>query len=143
VATNGILLILLMNKSFRIIDWILRLTAAVILAQTLWFKFTAAPESVYIFNKVGLGAPGRIGSGIAELIAAILLVIPRTAWLGAVLALGVMGGAIMSHLTILGIDVMGDHGELFGLALTVAICSAIVLFLRRREIPLIGKLLPF
>jgi putative oxidoreductase len=132
-----------MNKTLRIIDWIFRLTAAVILAQTLWFKFTAAPESVYIFDKVGLGAPGRIGSGIVELIAAILLLIPRTAWLGAALAFGVMGGAIMSHLTVLGIDVMGDHGELFVLALIVAACSVVVLFLHRRDIPIIGKLLPF
>jgi uncharacterized membrane protein YphA (DoxX/SURF4 family) len=132
-----------MNKTPRLIDWILRLAAAVILAQTLWFKFTAAPESVYIFDKVGLGAPGRIGSGIAELIAAILLVIPRTAWLGAILALGVMGGAIMSHLTVLGIVVMDDHGELFGLAVTVALCSAIVLVVHRRDIPVVGKLLPF
>jgi uncharacterized membrane protein YphA (DoxX/SURF4 family) len=132
-----------MNKTPRLIDWILRLTAAVILAQTLWFKFTAAPESVYIFDKVGLGAPGRIGSGIAELIAAILLVIPRTAWLGAILALGVMGGAILSHLTVLGIVVMDDHGELFGLAVTVALCSAIVLVVHRRDIPVVGKLLPF
>jgi len=132
-----------LSKPLRILDWILRLTATVILAQTLWFKFTAAPESVYIFDKVGLGAPGRIGSGVAELIAAILLVIPRTAWLGAGLAIAVMGGAIMSHLTVLGIDVMGDHGELFGLAVTVALCSAIVLFLHRRDIPFIGKLLPF
>lgn len=132
-----------LSKPLRILDWILRLTAAVILAQTLWFKFTAAPESVYIFDKVGLGAPGRIGSGVAELIAAVLLVIPRTAWLGAGLAIAVMGGAIMSHLTVLGIDVMGDHGELFGLAVTVAFCSAIVLFLHRRDIPFIGKLLPF
>jgi putative oxidoreductase len=132
-----------MDKPPRLIDWILRLTAAVILAQTLWFKFTAAPESVYIFDKVGLGAPGRIGSGIAELIAAILLVIPRTAWLGAILALGVMGGAILSHLTVLGIVVMDDHGELFGLAVTVALCSAIVLGVHRRDIPVVGKLLPF
>ncbi|NBZ96616.1 MAG: DoxX family protein [Proteobacteria bacterium] len=132
-----------LSKPLRILDWILRLTAAVILAQTLWFKFTAAPESVYIFDKVGLGAPGRIGSGVAELIAALLLVIPRTAWLGAGLAIAVMGGAIMSHLTVLGIDVMGDHGELFGLAVTVALCSAIVLFLHRRDLPFIGKLLPF
>ena len=79
-----------------IILWICRIAAAIILFQTLFFKFTAAPESVYIFDKVGLGAPGRIGSGIAELIAAILLLIPRTSWMGAVLALGVMGGAIMS-----------------------------------------------
>jgi putative oxidoreductase len=131
------------SKPITVVSSILRLAAAVILAQTLWFKFTAAPESVYIFDKVGLGAPGRIGSGIAELIAAILLVMPRTAWMGAILALGVMGGAIMSHLTVLGIDVMGDHGELFVLALSVAFCSAGVLFLHRRDIPIVGKLLPF
>ena len=142
-SLNQLLIMSSLPRPLSLLSWILRVTAAVILAQTLWFKFTAAPESVYIFDKVGLGAPGRIGSGIAELIAAILLLIPRTAWLGAILALGVMGGAIMSHLTVLGIEVMGDHGELFGLALTVAICAAIVLFLHRREIPLIGKLLPF
>jgi uncharacterized membrane protein YphA (DoxX/SURF4 family) len=130
------------SKSLSILSWILRLTAAVILAQTLFFKFTAAPESVYIFDKVGLGAPGRIGSGIAELIAAILLLIPGTVWLGAGLALVVMGGAIMSHLTVLGIVVMNDHGLLFGLAITVATCSAILLLIHRRSIPLIGKFLP-
>ena len=131
-----------LSKTANIVSWILRLTASLILLQTLWFKFTAAPESVYIFDKVGLGAPGRIGSGIAELIAAILLLIPGTTWLGAGLALGVMGGAIMSHLTVLGINVMGDHGELFGLACTVALCSAILLLIHRHSIPLIGKLLP-
>jgi uncharacterized membrane protein YphA (DoxX/SURF4 family) len=131
------------SKSISILSWILRITATVILAQTLFFKFTAAPESVYIFDKVGLGAPGRIGSGIAELIAAILLLIPSTVWLGAGLALAVMGGAIMSHLTVLGIVVMNDHGLLFGLALTVAACSAVLLVIHRRSIPIIGKLLPF
>lgn len=131
------------SKSLSILSWILRITAAVILTQTLFFKFTAAPESVYIFDKVGLGATGRIGSGVAELIAAILLLIPSTVWLGAALALGVMGGAIMSHLTVLGIVVMNDHGLLFGLALTVALCSTVLLVIHRRSIPIIGKLLPF
>ena len=130
------------SKALSILYWSLRITAAVILAQTLFFKFTAAPESVYIFDKVGLGAPGRIGSGIAELTAAILLLIPGTVWLGAALALAVMGGAIMSHLTVLGIVVMDDHGLLFGLALTVALCSATLLLIHRRSIPVIGKLLP-
>jgi len=130
------------SKALSILSWLLRITAAVILAQTLFFKFTAAPESVYIFDKVGLGAPGRIGSGIAELIAAILLLIPGTVWIGAALALAVMGGAIMSHLTVLGIVVMGDHGLLFGLAITVALCSGILLLIHRRSIPVIGKLLP-
>lgn len=132
-----------LTKTASIVSWILRISAALILLQTLWFKFTAAPESVYIFDKVGLGAPGRIGSGVAELIAGILLLIPGTAWLGAILALGVMGGAIMSHLTVLGIDVLGDHGELFGLAVAVALCSASVLFMHRRDIPVIGMRLPF
>lgn len=131
-----------LSKTAAILSWILRITAAIILTQTLFFKFTAAPESVYIFDKVGLGAPGRIGSGIAELIATILLLIPSTVWLGAGLALAVMGGAIMSHLTVLGIVVMDDHGLLFGLALTVAFCSALLLFLHRKEIPIIGRILP-
>ena len=130
------------SKTTSTLSWLLRITAAVILAQTLFFKFTAAPESVYIFDKVGLGALGRIGSGIAELIAVILLLIPGTVWLGAALALAVMGGAIMSHLTVLGIVVMDDHGLLFGLALTVALCSATLLLIHRRSIPVIGKLLP-
>jgi uncharacterized membrane protein YphA (DoxX/SURF4 family) len=118
--------------------WICRIVAAVILVQSLFFKFSASPESVYIFDKVGLGAPGRIGSGIAELIAAILLLMPRTSWMGALLALGVMGGAIMSHLTILGIVVMGDNGLLFALALVVAFCSATILFISRQFLPIIG-----
>jgi uncharacterized membrane protein YphA (DoxX/SURF4 family) len=115
-----------------------RLAAAAILLQTLFFKFSAAPESVYIFTKIGLEPWGRIGSGVAELIAAILILIPATTWVGAGLALAVMAGAIFSHLTVLGVSVMGDGGLLFGLALAVAACSAVLLFLQRRRLPLIG-----
>lgn len=107
--------------------------------QTLYFKFTGAPESIYIFETVGLEPFGRYASGVAELIASILLLIPRTTWLGAVIALGVIGGAIMSHLTVLGIEVMGDGGTLFGLAIAVFVSSAILLFLNRGDIPVIGK----
>lgn len=117
------------------IHWIGRIPAIIasaILLQTLWFKFTGAAESVYIFSTLGVEPWGRIASGVAELIAAVLLLVPRTAWLGASLAVGIMGGAIMSHLSILGIEVMDDGGTLFMLAITVAICSAIVLF-RDRE----------
>jgi uncharacterized membrane protein YphA (DoxX/SURF4 family) len=128
-------------KISTIIAWICRIGAAVILLQTLFFKFTAAPESVYIFTKVGLEPWGRIGSGAAELIAAILILIPPTTWLGAGLALVVMLGAIFSHLTVLGITVMGDGGLLFGLALTVAACSVVLLFLQRRRLPLVGAYL--
>jgi uncharacterized membrane protein YphA (DoxX/SURF4 family) len=128
-------------RTSTIIAWICRVTAAVILLQTLYFKFTAAPESVYIFTKVGLEPWGRIGSGIAELIAAILILIPKTTWLGAGLALSVMIGAIFSHLTVLGLIVMDDGGLLFGLALAVACCSIVLLFLQRRRLPLIGAYL--
>ena len=128
-------------KISSIIAWICRVAAAVILLQTLFFKFTAAPESVYIFTKVGLEPWGRIGSGVAELIAAILILIPRTTWLGAGLALAVMAGAIFSHLTVLGIVVMGDGGLLFCLALAVAACSVVLLFLQRRRVPIVGAYL--
>ena len=128
-------------RTSTIIAWVCRVAAAVILLQTLFFKFTAAAESVYIFTKVGLEPWGRIGSGIAELIAAILILIPATTWLGAGLALAVMAGAIFSHLTVLGIVVMNDGGLLFGLALAVAACSILLLFLQRRHVPIIGAYL--
>src|SRR6266487_4655330 len=101
--------------TITVLSWLLRIAAAIILLQTLFFKFTAAPESVYIFTKVGAEPWGRIGSGIIELFAAVLLLIPRTVWAGALLALGVMLGAIVSHLTVLGIEVQGDKGLLFAL----------------------------
>jgi uncharacterized membrane protein YphA (DoxX/SURF4 family) len=114
--------------------WLLRLLPAIILLQTLFFKFSASPESVYIFTKVGMEPWGRIGSGIAELIAAILILIPRTTWLGALLAMGVMSGAIFFHLTILGIEVQGDGGLLFIYALIVFVTAAILLFMSREKI---------
>ena len=114
--------------------WLLRLLPAIILLQTLFFKFSASPESVYIFTKVGMEPWGRIGSGIAELIAAILILIPRTTWLGALLAMGVMSGAIFFHLTILGIEVQGDGGLLFIYALIVFVTAAILLFINREKI---------
>lgn len=128
-------------KISTIVAWICRVAAAAILLQTLFFKFTAAPESVYIFSRVGLEPWGRIGSGIAELIAAILILIPATTWLGAGLALAVMLGAIFSHLTVLGIVVMNDGGLLFCLALAVAACSVLLLFLQRRRVPILGAYL--
>src|SRR5271157_2004250 len=127
------------TTTIKVLSWVLRLTAAIILLQTLFFKFTAAPESVYIFTKVGAEPWGRIGSGLVELIAAILILMPRATWLGSLLALGVMAGAIFSHLAVLGIEVQGDKGLLFSLALIVFICSTANLFLHRCEIPVIGR----
>jgi uncharacterized membrane protein YphA (DoxX/SURF4 family) len=127
-----------LSKSATLTSWICRIIAAAILLQTLFFKFTAAPESVYIFTKLWLEPWGRIGSGIVELIAAILLFVPRLAWLGAAIALGVMGGAIVSHLTKLGIVVQDDGGLLFGLAITVALAATALLYLHRKDLPIIG-----
>lgn len=126
------------SKARNAVDWTCRIVAAVILLQTLYFKFTAAPESVYIFSRLGLEPWGRIGSGIAELIASVLLLVPRTTAVGALLALGIISGAIVSHLTVLGIVVMDDGGELFGLAVVVFVCSAVVLSLHWRELPVVG-----
>jgi putative oxidoreductase len=128
-----------LTKTQNVFSWLLRLTAAVILLQTLFFKFTGAPESVYIFSKLGMEPWGRYGSGVAELIASLLLLSSRHCWLGALLALGVMSGAITSHLTKLGIVVQNDGGLLFGLAITEAVCCTAVLVLHRRQIPLIQK----
>ena len=128
-----------MNKTKNIIFIILKLVVAVILLQTLYFKFTGAPESKYIFETVGMEPWGRIGSGIVELFAAILILIPRTTWLGAVLALGSVAGAILFHLTKLGIEVMEDRGLLFFLACIVFICSLIILINERSKIPVVKR----
>lgn len=123
----------------KIFIWLLRILAAAIMLQTLFFKFTGAPESIYIFEKVGVEPFGRYASGIAELIASIFLLIPRTTWLGAIAGLGVMLGAIGSHLTVLGIEVQGDGGTLFTMAIVVFLSCAILLFLHKEDIPVLGE----
>ncbi|MEK7729637.1 MAG: DoxX family protein [candidate division KSB1 bacterium] len=129
-----------LTKNQAIISWILQAITAVILLQTLFFKFTGAQESVYIFTTLGIEPWGRIGSGVVELIAAILLLIPGTVTIGAILALGTISVAILSHLTKLGIALpaVNDRGELFVLAVVVFVCSLSVLVIRRQQIPIIG-----
>ena len=135
-----------LSRAQTVLSWFLQLAVAGILLQTLFFKFTGAEESVYIFSTVGrfltiagLEPWGRIGSGVVELIASLLLIVPATASIGAILTMGVMAGAILSHLVILGIDVKGDGGLLFGLALAAFVGSAIVLALRREQLPVVGR----
>jgi len=118
----------------KIISIVLRLVAAFIMLQTLYFKFTGQPESVYIFSQMGIEPWGRIGTGVAELIASILLLIPGTIVLGALMAIGIMLGAIATHLLVLGIQVQGDGGQLFAYALIVLITSAIVLVLHSDQL---------
>jgi uncharacterized membrane protein YphA (DoxX/SURF4 family) len=129
-----------MKTYFKVV---LRIIIAVILIQTLRFKFTAHPDSVYIFTKVGLEPYGRIVIGVFELIAGIMLLIPKTVWAGASLTIGLMCGAILMHLTQLGIEINEDGGVLFSTALIIFILSLIVLFLYKKDIPYIGKKLNF
>ncbi len=127
-----------LSKSLTIVSWVLRIVVALIFLQTLYFKFTGAPESVYIFKTVGAEPWGRIGSGVVELIATVLLLLPRTISIGALLSLGIISGAIFSHLTKLGIVVQNDGGLLFVLAMIVFVCSGIILLIHRRELPVVG-----
>ena len=115
-----------------------KLIAAAIVGQTLFFKFTGAPESVYLFTALGAEPWGRIGSGVVDLVAVVLLLTSRGAALGALLTIGLMIGAIGAHLTKLGIEVQGDGGTLFVLAWVVLVSSVVVVFLRRNQLPFIG-----
>jgi uncharacterized membrane protein YphA (DoxX/SURF4 family) len=128
-----------LNKKIEIMKlslffWLLRLVVAVILVQTLYFKFTASEESVYIFSALGIEPYGRIGTGIAELIAVILILIPRTSLLGAIMGCGIMVGAVFAHLFVLGIEVKNDGGTLFIMALITFLCCLILVFKDRTKL---------
>ena len=114
--------------------WIVKILAALILVQTLYFKFTGAPESVFIFQTLGLEPYGRIGLGVVELITAILLLIPRTSLIGAILGVGIMMGAVFSHIFVLGIEVQHDGGGLFTLALVTLLCCCIIVWTKKDEL---------
>jgi uncharacterized membrane protein YphA (DoxX/SURF4 family) len=122
-----------------IFTWILKLLAAVILLQTLYFKFTAHPQSVQLFTTLGMEPWGRIGTGVAELIASVLILIPRTTLLGALMGLGLMAGAIFFHLTKLGINFGGD-AVLFAYAVITFICCLMLIIIYRKNIPQLLKL---
>ncbi|WP_259014633.1 DoxX family protein [Emticicia fluvialis] len=120
-------------KTQKIISLGLRIIAAVILIQTLYFKFTAHPESVVLFSKLGAEPWGRIGTGVLELVTAVLLLLPATAFVGGLLAMGLMLGAIGAHLLVIGIESMGDGGQLFILAIVVLFCSVVIQVLHRQQ----------
>lgn len=121
----------------NIISWVLRLTVSVILIQTLYFKFTAHPDSVHIFSALGIEPWGRIGLGIIELITAILILNPKTKIIGMVNSLGIILGAVFSHILVLGINVSNDGGVLFSLAIIVLIASTVYLIMHKNELILL------
>lgn len=118
------------------ISVILRLTAAALMVQTLYFKFSGAEESIYIFSQVGIEPWGRYATGVAELMASILLLLPSTIILGAFMAIGIMFGAVATHLFILGIEVKGDGGQLFLYAMIVLVASAVLVFMHSDQVTL-------
>ncbi len=122
------------KQSTTIFLWVMKLIATIIMLQTLYFKFSAAEESVYIFTTLGLEPYGRIGIGVLELIASILILIPKTTLYGAVLGMGLMAGALLSHLTKLGIVVEDDGGQLFIYALLVFFSCAVLVFFNRNKL---------
>ena len=122
-----------------ILIWVLRLVAAAIMLMTLYFKFTAHPQSVKLFTILGMEPWGRIGTGVCELIASILILVPRTTLLGALMGLGLMAGAIFFHLTKLGIIFDGDAG-LFAYAVITFVCCLVLVIIYRKNIPKLLKL---
>jgi uncharacterized membrane protein YphA (DoxX/SURF4 family) len=134
------------NKSHYMVSlstigiWVLRLLAAIILLQTLYFKFTAAPESIYIFSKLGMEPWGRISIGILELIASVLILVPATTFFGSLLAIALMAGAIFFHLTTLGISVQNDGGQLFIYALLVLLSSMALAIIYRGDLTAVKKI---
>lgn len=129
-------------RTHPLLIWLLRIIPAGIMLQTLWFKFSASAESVFIFSQLGVEPLGRIGTGALELVAALLLLLPAFTHLGAVLTLGLMSGALFSHLFKLGIVVQDDGGLLFAYALISWLCAAVLTWLYRHRLPLIRNIAP-
>jgi putative oxidoreductase len=124
-----------LTRKQHVITWICSLVAAGIMIETVFFKFTAAPESVYIFSKMGTEPWMRWVQGIWELLASIGLLWPRLRWAGGILTTGAMLAAILSHMTWLGYSIQGDAGLLFGMAIVTFTCGVTVMWTHRHHIP--------
>lgn len=123
-----------LNSNMKIFQWILSVVVAIILLQTLYFKFTGQPESIFIFSTIGMEPWGRIGSGVVELFAGVFVLIPRWRVWGALIGLTTMTGALFFHLTKLGIEIQGDGGQLFAYAIIVWLSCGILIFLNREKL---------
>ncbi len=124
-----------LTRRQRVVCLVCCLIAAGIMIETLFFKFTAAPESVYIFKRMGTEPWMRWVQGLWELAASIGLLVPDLRWAGGVLTTGAMAAAILSHMTWLGYSIQGDHGLLFSMALVTFTCGFTVMWTYRHHIP--------
>lgn len=138
------------------IKWALAIYVAFVFIQSLLFKFSGSQETVIIFNTIAdwmagiaplsaIAEPfreyGGVSVGSVELVASVMILIPKTRLLGALTALGVISGAIFFHLfTPLGVnrvvDAAGntDGGVLFFMACGVWLSSAVIIWLERRAV---------
>lgn len=123
----------------KAVSTVFQLIAAAIMGQTLFYKFSADPMSVQLFTELGMEPQGRLIIGTLELIACILLLIPSSVVYGATLAIGLMGGAIIGHVTKLGWE--GERLSLGLLAVAVFVACLIILWLRKKELPLLNAVL--
>ena len=129
------------QQAQSIFHWVIRIIVAVIMLQTLFFKFSGSEESVYIFSQMGIEPWGRYATGIAELIASVLILYKPATFMGALMALGIMSGAVLSHLFVLGIEVKNDGGLLFAYALVVLAGSLLLLWLNKQQLTVfLGKI---
>ena len=126
----------------KIIIWALRIIAALIMLQTLYFKFTAHPQSVHLFTILGMEPWGRISIGCLELVASILILVPRTTAFGALLGLGLMAGAIFFHLTKIGIKFDGDYGLFTYAAIVFVSCAILVIYYLKDLLRFVGLAKP-
>jgi len=125
------------SKTANVISWIAQIITVVILGQAAFAKFTGYPETILIFTDIGMEPNGRILIGVVELIASLLMLRSSSALYGALLGLGTMGGAIAGHLTQIGWE--GDRGILGLQAIGVFCLCATILYIHRRDIPMIGR----
>ena len=122
----------------NIVSWVAQIGVVFILGQTLFFKFTDAPEVVALFNKLGMGAFGYKTIGLFELIACVLLLIRSSIIWGAILSWGLMSGAIMAHVTKVGFE--GDDGSLGMMAIIAWLLSCLIIYLRRQQISIVANM---
>lgn len=122
----------------NLLDWIVRIVAVLILIPAFYFKLSGADRSIATFSALDAEPFGRYAVGFAELIVVVLLLIPQTSWLGAMVAGVIMIGAVGSHISVLGFA--GDTGVSFVLALVVLVCAIAEIYASRDRNPIFTRI---
>ena len=128
-----------LSRNQKIVSWILQAVAAFILARAAYGKFTGMEMSLFVFERLEMGTSGRFTIGLIEAFAALLLLMPSVPQIGALLGFGTMMGALIAHTTVLGLDTNGDGGMMVAMMGVVVLATSTVMYIRRRDLPLIGR----